>query len=235
MQFTALLFTLLASGAALAAPSTRATKTRCDVSSVTIPLPSSQPSGTPLATPIAGGPKFIGIGVGVQNYTCGTTGTYTNVGALAEIFDISCFSPDDFDVVTDLANEVWQAAPKDITAAEVIDDLAEVHPAFVLGQHFFIPNPAGSGLSPKWDFTSASEAGNPNAFVVGAKTGDIPDPTDPSVNIDWLSLKPVEGELADQIYRIQTRNGQPPSSCTPGSPEIFVRYVAQYWFYGGEF
>ena len=79
MQFTALLFTLLASGVALAAPSTRGSKTRCDVSSVTIPTPASQPSGTPLATPIAGGPKFIGIGVGVQNYTCGSTGTYTYV------------------------------------------------------------------------------------------------------------------------------------------------------------
>ena len=137
---------------------------------------------------------------------------FSNVGALAEILDISCISPDDFDLVTDLANDVWQAIPQDVTAAEIVGGLASSQSAFVLGQHYFVPNPSGSGLSPKWDFTSASEAGNPKASVVGAKTGDIPATTDPSVNIDWLSLKPVVGELATQIYRIQTRNGQPPSS-----------------------
>ncbi len=48
----------------------------CDVHSVTLDLPSSE-TGTPLATPLASGPVFIGLGVGVQNYTCTTTGTYT--------------------------------------------------------------------------------------------------------------------------------------------------------------
>ncbi|THH00864.1 hypothetical protein EW026_g1722 [Hermanssonia centrifuga] len=207
----------------------------CDVHSVTLDLPSSE-TGTPLATPLASGPVFIGLGVGVQNYTCTTTGTYTNVGALAELFDISCLSPSYYDDVTDAAWSVWEHAPADITAADVIAALAPYHLSFVLGQHYFITNPiTGSGLSPKWDFTSASEAGNPDAFVVGARTGDIPSPTDPAVNIDWLSLSAVQGALADQIFRVQTRGGQPPTSCTPGSDEIEVRYVSQYWFYGGSF
>ena len=100
-----------------------------------------------------------------------------------------------------------------LTVQEVIGGLGALHPAFVLGQHYFITNPlTGVGLSPKWDFTSASEAGNDEAFVVGAKTGDVPDPTDPEVNIDWLSLSAVEGELAQQVYRVVTNGGQPPSS-----------------------
>ena len=72
----------------------------------------------------------------------------------------------------------------------------------------------GTGINAKWDFTSASFAGNPNAFVVGAKTGDVPAPEDPAVNVDWLSLNKLdnEGELADEIFRVVTRGGQPPSS-----------------------
>lgn len=91
----------------------------------------------------------------------------------------------------------------------------------MLGQHYFIPNPSGgTGLSPKWDFTSASEKGNPEAFVVGARQGDLPDPNgDPAVNIDWLQLSAVsgQGELATTIFRIQTRGGQPPTTVSSNS------------------
>ena len=50
----------------------------CDVSGDTLPFPSTANDlPTPLASPIAGGPKFIGLGVGVQNYTCSSAGTFT--------------------------------------------------------------------------------------------------------------------------------------------------------------
>ncbi|OCH85779.1 putative malate dehydrogenase [Obba rivulosa] len=217
---------------ALATPSIKRVD-ECDVSSLIIPLPSGQ---TTLVAPTNFTPTFIGVGVGVQNYTCGTTGTYTNVGALAEIVDISCFSESLFDDVTDVIFDAWEAAPTSITAAELINTLAIFDPPFVLGQHYFITNPiTGSGLSPKWDFTSASLKGHPDAFAVGAKVGDLPAPTDSATNIDWLQLNVVQGDLANVIFRIQTRGGQPPTSCTPGSPEIFIRYAAQYWLYGGSF
>ncbi len=133
------------------------------------------------------------------------------MGALAELFDISCLSPSNYNNVTDAAWYIWETAPADLTAAEVIAALAAS--PFILGQHYFITNPiTGSGLSPKWDFTSASEAGHPDAYVVGAKTGDISSPTDPTVNIDWLSLSGAQGDLASQIFRVQTRGGQPPAS-----------------------
>lgn len=83
----------------------------------------------------------------------------------------------------------------------------------VLGQHYFITNPlTGSGLSPKWDFTSAIEKGHPNAFIVGAKAGDIAAPTNPGTNVDWLMLNGVQGDLASQVFRVETRGGQPPAS-----------------------
>ncbi|OCH85780.1 hypothetical protein OBBRIDRAFT_838704 [Obba rivulosa] len=228
-MLAALLLTLVTS--ALAAPSTK--RAECDVSTRSISLPSGQ---TTLVKPTTSTPTFIGVGVGVQNYTCGTTGTYTNVGALAELFDISCTPEVLFDAVTDVIFDAWKDAPASITTAELIDTLAIFDPPFILGQHFFITNPiTGSGLSPKWDFTSASLKGHSDAFAVGAKVGDLPAPTDNVTNIDWLQLNVVQGDLASEIFRIQTRGGQPPTSCTPGSPEIFIRYAAQYWLYGGSF
>ena len=40
--------------------------------------------------------------------------------------------------------------------------------------------------------------------------GGIPAPS--SANVDWLALDVVQGGLADHVFRIETRNGQPPAS-----------------------
>ena len=48
----------------------------CDVSKDTMDLPDGQ---TQLVTPTDSKPRFIGIGVGVQNYTCSSAGTFTYV------------------------------------------------------------------------------------------------------------------------------------------------------------
>ena len=100
-----------------------------------------------------------------------------------------------------------------MSAAALVGGVGALTPAFVLGQHYFVTNPVtGAGLSPKWDFTSASEAGHADAFVVGAKTGDVPAPASPATNVDWLSLSNAQGALAQQIFRLQTHGGQPPAS-----------------------
>lgn len=81
----------------------------------------------------------------------------------------------------------------------------------LLGAHYFVTSPSGTGLSPVWDFRGASAKGNPNAFVLAAKVGDLPAPTG-SQDVDWLQLKNVTGELATSIYRVNTKGGQPPAS-----------------------
>jgi hypothetical protein len=79
--------------------------------------------------------------------------------------------------------------------------------------HYFVPSPSGSGISPEWDFTSTGNfAGDASAFVIGAKVGDIPAPSSPATNVDWLALNNVEGALASKIFRIDTVGGQPPAS-----------------------
>ena len=86
----------------------------------------------------------------------------------------------------------------------------------MLGQHYFVangtnPTTGGQALTPVWDFTSGVEKGNKNAIIFAAEEGDIPAPTGPD-DVDWLQLKKVEGDLADTVYRVDTKGGQPPAS-----------------------
>jgi len=201
----------------------------CDLSNAQISLP---PNQTVLVKP-AIAPSFVGIAVGVQNYTCNATSqTYSPIGAFAEIFDMSCFA--DSPISTTIQNDafdIWNSAPSSITTKDVIQMLSSGH--MVLGQHYFVPNPKPAvGSSPKWDFTSASERGNAQAYAIGAKVGDLLAPTS-SNDVDWLQLKSTQGQLADTVYRVETKGGQPPNSCNASDALLSVKYSAQYWFYGG--
>ncbi|KAK7001703.1 hypothetical protein R3P38DRAFT_2558291, partial [Favolaschia claudopus] len=97
----------------------------------------------------------------------------------------------------------------------------------LLGLHYFVA--LNTGISPKWYFTSTT--GKPSAYVIGAKVGDIPAPSNPANNVDWLALNRAEGTLADRIFRVDTVGGQPPVSCVPGSTPISVKYTAKYYLY----
>ncbi|KAJ7469776.1 hypothetical protein B0H11DRAFT_1920396 [Mycena galericulata] len=130
--------------------------------------------------------------------------------------------------IQETAFHIWDDASSRTTATSIG---ARVGAPNLLGFHYFVTSPSGTGLSPKWDFTSTGKfAGNANAYVLGAKVGDIPAPTDPAVNVDWLALKNAQGDLASNIFRIDTVNGQPPTSCVPGST-ISVKYTAKYYLY----
>jgi len=83
-----------------------------------------------------------------------------------------------------------------------------------------------------WDFRADAFAGNPNAYVVASEVGGIPAPTGTG-DVDWLSLVGLQGELATQVFRVETKSGQPPSSCTSGPP-ITVKFTTQYWLYGSK-
>ncbi|KAG1753597.1 uncharacterized protein EDB91DRAFT_1098776 [Suillus paluster] len=222
-------FTLVILGALTnALPAIRRLSTSCDLSSARLQVPAGQAQ---LVAPTYA-PSFIGIGVGTQNYTCNTTSSaYRLIGAVAEIFDSSClYGTPAFDSAPTIVYDAWSAAPPDATVNEVITTLACLHNPAVLGQHYYVPNPVGSGLSPKWDFTSSGvTAGNPNAYVIGVKVGDLSSSN--SNNIDNLMVKAIEGELASEIFRVETNGGQPPSQCAAGDSNITVKYTAQYWFF----
>jgi len=214
---------VVASAAAAATPSIKVTG--CNVQTVKPSLPSNQ---TQLTIPSGEKVENIALGLGVQNYSCATTGTYSSVGAVAELIDISCLHGTSlFNSIQVDAYEIFNAT-KSVTVNDVIKVLGSS--SIVLGQHYFVTNPfTGTGVSPTFDFRANSKKGDPNAFVIANKTGDIPAPTG-SKDVDWLELTGAEGQLAKHVFRIDTKAGQPPANCTPGSL-LSVKYAAQYWFY----
>lgn len=181
--------------------------------------------------------SYVAVAIGTQNYTCSSAGTYTNVGAVAELFDISCLATSKtvFDKIADAAIGLWKIAPPNLTPQKVVGMLSNFKNPIILGQHYYVTNPiTRTGVNPEWDFTSAGvTAGNPNAYVVAARNYGSAAPSG-STDIDWVYLTNIgAGELADGVYRTDTKLGQPPASCTPGSAPITVKYAAKYWLYGG--
>ncbi|KAJ7635063.1 hypothetical protein FB45DRAFT_1057001 [Roridomyces roridus] len=230
MMFKLSLLCLLSSSIASASAllHLRDAGSRCDLTNAEMNLPLNQ---SVLIAPSVG-PSYIGVAVGVQNYTCtASTGTWTNVGAVAELFDISClYGEPEFLNMSQIAYQMWELMPPTEPILNLINYFAAFRASMVLGQHYFVQSPTVTGLSPKWDFTSASLAGHADAFVIGAKAGDMPSPNGPSA-VDWLMLNNVQGSLAKQVFRINTVGGMPPTSCAPGANPISVKYASAYWLF----
>ncbi|KAF9049293.1 hypothetical protein BDZ89DRAFT_941180, partial [Hymenopellis radicata] len=165
-----------------------------------------------------GAPKYVTVGGGTQNYTCGTDGKYASVGAVAQLFDLSCIVfTDTFLEVQDLLIEVILEAP---LSSRTYDE--QTLP--FLADHYFVQNPVtGVGISPKFDFTATV-----GDFVVGKSEVSTPAPTGPQ-DVNWLKLSNIEGGLSQLVFRTDTRRGQPPASCTYGSDtDLQVPYAAKY-------
>jgi len=216
--------TLFLAAFAVAVPTGDHSKT-CNTSSATLDLPANQTNLTAPADPDL---SFVALGVGFQNYTCNsTTGTYTSIGAKADLFDLSCLSQTNltaFENIQDVAFALWSKSSHLKSVVQITGTK--------LGEHYFITS--NGTLSPVWDFRADAAKNQPDAFVVAAKVGDLKAPTNSSVDVDWLELTAKSGDLATTIYRTDTRGGQPPASCTHGSSVLRVKYVAKYYLYGGK-
>jgi len=219
----------LCAASAVAAPRSHSS---CSVpaSALQTDLPTGQ---TALVAP-SFAPNFVALGVGVQNYSCSAAGTFTNIGAVAELFDVSClYGKSEWKNIQTDTFKIWNASTH-VTTQELITFFQKVSlGSEILGQHYFIPNPSGTGANvPKFDFSSAFFNGNPDAFVVASKVGDIPSPQG-AAQVDWLSLNSTAGKLATQVFRVDTVAGQDKASCTPGQTAS-VKYVAKYFYYGSQ-
>lgn len=187
----------------------------CPVNNVTLPLP----AGATIAVPAGQTPIAIAMGVGVQNYTC-SNGTFTSAGAVASLYDISCLAgTPEFASVQDN----FFALPP--FAQQVIRGVADRTP-LLYAKHYFVTNPTtGTGISPK--FALAANGGS--VFTTLAKTGSIHSPTS-TANVDWLQLNSIAGTLATTVFRVDTKAGQPPTTCT-GTSATSIPYAAKYYFY----
>lgn len=72
-MFTSTLFITALAGAALANP---VKLTGCSLKAAVPDIPAGQ---TTLSVPSGLSVEYVALGLGVQNYTCGSTGTYTSV------------------------------------------------------------------------------------------------------------------------------------------------------------
>jgi len=217
-----LFLSLLLVASTLAAPLDR--RDTCSVPATALNL---QPPFTPLSSP----PRSVVLGVGVQNYTCDSSGKYSSDGAIAGLIDITClYGTADFAEIQDDIFKIWEGynGPNPF---EVIFDFSVDFNITIIAVHYFI-NDDGAFL-PKFDFSLAGPtAGNTDAFVVGSIDIAVTAP-DGAHDVNWFEIRAVSGKFADEVYCVETRGGQPPDSCTPGSDPISINYVAQYWFEGG--
>lgn len=123
-----------------------------------------------------------------------------------------------FDTIQNPLFAAWDAFDG-LSIQDFIDFFHAFDPPEVLAQHYFVTNPTtGTGVSPKWDFTSSGNAkffGNSNAFIVAKGKGSVAAPN-ATVNINWLDVVNIGGaeggEIADEVFRTDTVGGQPPAS-----------------------
>jgi len=222
------LLSLLLATTTLAAPSQRRGSTfhgACSVPASAFSLPSS-------LSPIQSPPSFTTVAFGVQNYTCTSAGNYSSVGTVARLFDASClYGKQEFLSIQEEVFDIWSGCPTQDPSDPGMAQLLKEHWNIDLIIDYYFVQLNGS-LVPVFDATSEPSSpakGNPNAILFAKKIEDVASP-DGEVDIDWVVLQEVSGELANDVYRIHTVKGQPPASCTPGSPDISVKYTAIYVF-----
>ena len=192
----------------------------------------------PLPTPTAS-PKYIGLGLGMQNFTCNaTTNTFVSVGAVATLFDLydgstappSKVTIDKVSETYDRVFEICLITGRSVEACASVTNLA-LNKLPVLGKHYFAS--IGGKNVPTFDLSKF------NDFLSSKKVGDVLAPADAYDGsngrgaADWLYLASDGSSRThgvSYVYRVETAGGMPPASCSAGATTQ-VPYAAEYWFY----
>ncbi|KAF9254753.1 hypothetical protein L218DRAFT_951311 [Marasmius fiardii PR-910] len=172
--------------------------------------------------------SYVLLGVGTKTIL---VRMLVHLRALVELFDVSCISnsPDFAQLPSDTL-DLWTKASPSTSVADAVRSKVDISRPF--GEHYFITNSSGTGIDPVWDATSGAFAGNNQAFFLGTVAAQVQAPTG-SNDVNWLYLTNVTGSLAAEVYRIQTRGGQPSASCTPGQDGT-VKFTTLYYLTGGD-
>ena len=80
-----------------------------------------------------------------QNYTCTSSGTYTSVGAIAKLYDVSCLATNP--ILEYLPELIYQFANQEPIGYSIFPNIDILEPTM---HHFFVNNNAG-GLSPRFN------------------------------------------------------------------------------------
>jgi hypothetical protein len=136
----------------------------------------------------------------------------SSIGAIGQMIDISClYGQPEFATIQTDAYNIWNSSPEtDPLSAGLAQTIQAQFGLTIDGQHYFA-NQNGV-LEAVWDLTSSGPfSGNPGAIVFAHKVQTADSPDGPN-NIAWVELKKDSGELANTVYRVNTVQGQPPSS-----------------------
>ena len=134
------------------------------------------------------------------------------------MFDMSCrIGTPAFSTIQNDAFNDWAAiSSSDPWDPELVQVMEDQHGVTLAGEYYFVKQ--NGTLIPVWDATSTGPfAGNPDAIVFAQKVQNIPSPDGPE-NVDWVELKKLSGDLATQIIRVETVQGQPPSTVSLSCP-----------------
>lgn len=209
-----------------------------------------------LAAPPAGTTlKFIGLGLGIQNYTCADIGaSAAATGALAMLYDVTSLYPgqsrkslsqEAFDALTSTAlrthdiplnfnsstdDRVEPSSPgaslTDPFTADAPLQLDGLDPIPFLGHHFF-----NSGGVPQFvlDSGAVNYLGRKDDNISAPSTAD-PGPQNTGA-VDWLQLGAQDGSVgAVELYRVLTAGGDS-HGCASAAGGDSTTYSALYWFY----
>ncbi|KAF2258943.1 hypothetical protein CC78DRAFT_89080 [Lojkania enalia] len=180
--------------------------------------------------------KFVGLGLGTQNYTC-LTGDETvapgTTGALAKLYDIGAKLNSD-----PLAS--WKISSLSGLALSLSSNsmLLDTYLKFsgyekVLGDHFFTEN------IPTFALSKVAMSPYPLAYVTKDSAVDAPKSACPGTKsegaLQWLKLSDKDGRSqggVNTVYRLETAGGNKPVVCKGQKQTFEVPYAAQYWVYG---
>ncbi|KAK5163064.1 uncharacterized protein LTR77_010999 [Saxophila tyrrhenica] len=183
--------------------------------------------------------QHVGLGIGVQNYTCATTTASPQaVGAIASVFDITQYKLQCGQTPPGLTASYLRAYERlKCQASQNLDvnncQLKANYRFFDhLGHHWFgIVDGQGTPFFsvPGRGFLSAQKTGAAEApaDAYGGQTG--------FGAVDWLFL-PSDGsphsQVFSEVYRIDTAGGAPdPNGCGGGKKVLSYKYAAEYWYY----
>lgn len=200
----------------------------CDLNNAVLPVAS--PTPLPGVSPglVL---KHVAIGRGIQNYTCSTTNATAapaSIGAVATLFNATCIAatyPDLLDVLPNVALQFNLTSP----------DQSILSPSYlsISGHHFF-----ANTTTPDFNLnTTTMDLG----FATCSKNNTVTAPAGSPLgqggvgngSVAWLKLLTHTGTTGNlqEIYRVNTAGGSPPTTCA-GMPAAFeVQYASQYWFF----
>ena len=219
------------------------TSSNCDLSQASMPQGEKDPSlhsasstdpriaPTPLPSPASGlSLSHVAIGRGTQNYTCdlsNSTAVPVAVGAVASLFNVSCLAVESPDLVS--------AIPPIALDLPVPSSDSSKDPSYfdLSGYHYFLNTTTaffnldtsahtyGMGAFKKANQTSppTNAMAGPNGSGNGA--------------VAWLKLSSIDGEgqVFQEVYRLNTAGGNPPKTCAGQQAAFEVPYAAEYWLY----